>query len=258
MIPSTSPIFRSLSYCLRSPVHLLFFALLLFSTLTSSKVNANPNSCQGPASIGMKDQKEHWEEIYRKKANIDMSWYVPHLDASLSMIENLNLSIETPIIDVGSGDSTLVDDLLLRGFRNITLLDISSLALEVTCKRLGNLSSYITSIDSDITTVSLPPQSYGLWHDRAVFHFLTDINDIKAYLKNLNEGLQVNGYAILATFSKDGPEECSQLPITRYSISELEETIGEEFNLIESSVAMHVTPWKSVQPFTYCLFQKIR
>lgn len=205
----------------------------------------------------MKSQTGHWDEIYATKTDAEVSWYTPHLAASLSLIEYLNLNKETPIIDVGAGVATFVDDLLIKGFKSIHLLDISNVALAATRKRLGDQSSSITWINRDITSDLLFTQSYGLWHDRAVFHFLTEVNEVKAYLKNLNKGLCVNGYAIIATFSKDGPKECSRLPVKRYSISELEEVVGNQFNLIKSSVETHITSWGSTQLFTYCLFQKL-
>lgn len=201
------------------------------------------------------DPKTHWENIYKTKSSKEVSWYEPHLEKSLEIISTLGFSKEAEIIDIGGGASTLPDDLLTQGFENITILDISQEALKVSQERLGKDAGLIRWIEGDVTQVSLKPNSYDLWHDRAVFHFLTKPEDRKNYVKNLASSLKLDGYALLATFGPNGPLKCSGLDIVRYSAESLQKELGEDFQLKESFTEIHKTPFDTAQEFLYCVFK---
>ena len=202
------------------------------------------------------ERKSHWQNIYHTKDSKQVSWYTPHLAESLRLILSLNLSKEDPMIDVGSGASTLVDDLLKEGFNHITVLDISSQALEVAKKRLGEKAQKVKWVISDITTAALPKTYYTLWHDRAVFHFLTKEEDRQKYKEHLRQSLKPGGYFIVSTFSPEGPPQCSGLEVQRYSPDTLGSELGKDFLLMKSFKESHHTPFQTVQDFTYCLFRK--
>jgi SAM-dependent methyltransferase len=201
--------------------------------------------------------KEHWEGIYQSKKHTGVSWYRPHLDPSLSLISKLGLNHESWIIDVGGGASTLADDLLKRGFRNITVFDISAKALQISKKRLGKRAARITGMEADITKAKLPENRYDLWHDRAVFHFLTDARDRMKYIKVLDSSLRRGGHLIIAAFNLNGPVKCSGLEIVRYSPETLSNELGAAFELVESFDEAHKTPFKTIQNFVYCRFRKL-
>ena len=206
----------------------------------------------------MSESRAHWETIYSTKQPDTVSWYQPHLELSLELIQQLNLNLDAPIIDIGGGASTLVDDLLASGFSNITVLDISQNALEVSQSRLGPRASSIKWIAGDITTFDLPRERFSLWHDRAVFHFLTKKEDQEKYAERLKNALQVNGFALISTFGPNGPMKCSGLDIVRYSPETLHQALGENFHLVSSRIENHLTPMNKVQEFVYCLFKKVR
>lgn len=197
----------------------------------------------------------HWENIYQTKAAKDVSWYRPHLEQSLSMIVRSVPLRTAAIIDVGAGESTLVDDLLSRGYSNITLLDISQTALAATKKRLGELSRSVLWVCGDITNSPLRTNTYDVWHDRAVFHFLTTEEQRKAYVKVVEEVVKPGGHAIVSTFGPEGPTRCSGLPAVRYDAEQLRHEFGTHFRLIESFTESHHTPAGTVQQFLYCHFQ---
>lgn len=197
----------------------------------------------------------HWEKVYTRKSSQDLSWYAPHLTHSLSLIGEAKLSRQASIIDMGAGDSTLADDLLDLGYSRITLLDISSQALERTRARLQNRSADLTWIVGDLTKTELAG-TYDLWHDRAVFHFLTNPQDRAVYSNLLTRVLKPQGYALIATFSLTGPETCSGLPTMRYSTETLRHELGSAFRLVQSLSDTHRTPAGREQNFVYCLFQK--
>lgn len=204
----------------------------------------------------MSDQKTLWENIYKTKKSDDVSWYKPHLDKSLELILELDLTKDAKIIDIGGGASTLPDDLLAQGFKNITVLDISSEALKVSKDRLGNKANQVCWLETDITTAQLKPNHYDLWHDRAVFHFLTKPDDRKKYVKNLIASLKPNGYVLMATFGPNGPLKCSGLEIVRYSNQSLKAELGESFHLESHFLEIHKTPFDTTQEFLYGLFRK--
>jgi ubiquinone/menaquinone biosynthesis C-methylase UbiE len=197
--------------------------------------------------------REHWEKVYRTKSEKDLSWYQPHLAQSIDLITGTGIGPGARIIDVGGGASTLVDDLLDRGFRDITVLDIAEAALHAARRRLGPRASTVTWLAGDITTVSLPPNAYDLWHDRAVFHFLTAEVDRRAYIERVCFAVKPGGFVVVATFGPQGPEKCSGLPVVRYSADEIPGAFGEAFQLLDHREERHQTPWGREQEFVYCL-----
>jgi len=205
----------------------------------------------------MLERKSHWEKIYTTKAPTEVSWFQPHPETSLELIAGAGIDKEAQIIDVGGGASTLIDDLLTKGFRHITVLDIASAALERSKFRLGDQANSVTWLEADITEVTLPPFHYDLWHDRAVFHFLTDAKDRRKYVSTLEGSLKPGGHLIIAAFAHDGPKMCSGLDTMRYSPQELHHAVGDKFRLLESVNELHPTPFGTEQKFTYCLLQKM-
>lgn len=200
----------------------------------------------------MHDQRGHWEEVYQTKQSDAVSWFQEHATRSLELIRSVGASLNAKVIDVGGGASTLVDDLLGNGFKNVTVLDLSASALDVARMRLGTAGDCVTWIVGDICTVNLPNQTYDIWHDRAVFHFLTNPTDRAAYVQQVMKSVKPGGHVIVATFAPDGPEQCSGLPVARYSSGELHEEFGPAFELLEYTSEEHKTPWGSVQNFVYC------
>ena len=196
--------------------------------------------------------KEHWEAVYGKKLPDAVSWYRPHLDQSLRFIDAAGLSADSPLIDVGGGTSTLVDDLLGRGFSDVTVLDISAGAIRAAQERLGPRAADVTWVVGDITEIGLPEHRYAFWHDRAVFHFLTEPESRRRYVAAVRRALKPNGHIIVATFGPAGPETCSGLPVTRYDAAGIHAQFGGEFAQVGSSRESHLTPRGSEQEFVYC------
>ncbi len=201
--------------------------------------------------------KEHWERVYTTKPMDSVSWYQTHAELSLKLIHETALPLTASIIDVGGGASTLVDDLLDEGYRSITVLDLSSAALLAAQARLGELAKTVFWLEANITEVELPIQTYDIWHDRAVFHFLTSAEERRAYVAAVLGAVKPGGYAIVATFAEDGPLQCSGLPVMRYSATELHAEFGTRFTLLKHQKEEHLTPSGAVQKFVYCLFQKL-
>jgi SAM-dependent methyltransferase len=199
--------------------------------------------------------KDHWEGVYRRKAAEEVSWYRPHLERSLDFIERANLGLGAAIIDVGGGTSTLVDDLLARGFTNVTVLDISPSAIEATRARLGGRAPRVRWMTADVTQASLEPATYDLWHDRAVFHFLREAGERQRYVSALRRALKPGGHVLLATFGLQGPERCSGLDVVRYDPDELHAQLGRDFEKVRSVIEIHRTPGGAEQQFIYCLFK---
>lgn len=200
--------------------------------------------------------KNHWEKVYQSKANDSVSWYQEHADLSLRLIDESAVDKSAALMDIGGGASTLVDDLLRKGFGNISVVDLSAAALAAAQKRLGLMAAKIIWIEADITQAQLPPASVDLWHDRAVFHFLTSESDRAAYLQLLLQTLKPSGYLLLATFAEDGPQQCSGLAVRRYSAAELGNFFGSYFSLVVSEKEVHQTPFNTTQNFVYCLFKR--
>jgi SAM-dependent methyltransferase len=202
------------------------------------------------------ERKMHWEQVYREKQPNAVSWYQAHPDASLNLIDSVTITPGCPIIDVGGGASTLVDHLLARGFTDITVLDIAAPALAIARERLGPAAAALTWLVADVSRAQLPAARYGLWHDRAVFHFLTEPADQQAYLATLRQALKPGGYVLLATFAPDGPQSCSGLEVVRYSAEALAALLGAEFVPVHTGRDQHQTPAGGHQAFTFALFQR--
>lgn len=199
--------------------------------------------------------KAHWEEVYLTKAPEAMSWYAPHLNTSLNFIGRAATDLSAAIIDVGGGESTLVDDLITAGYQNLSVLDLSTKAIAVAKKRLGAAADKVSWYEADVTTASFPAQQFDIWHDRAVFHFLTDPQERSAYVAQVLSSVKVGGYVILATFGPAGPEKCSGLPVMRYDPQALYAQFGQPFALISNKIENHQTPSGITQQFLYCLCQ---
>jgi SAM-dependent methyltransferase len=198
------------------------------------------------------DTQNHWEKIYTEKAPDAVSWYRPHLEKSLAFIELVAPERTSSIIDVGGGESTLVDDLLAAGYQNITILDISPTAIEANRKRLGAASEHVHWVAADITRVELDESAYDVWHDRAVFHFLTAANDRAAYVRQIARAVRHGGHVVVSTFGPEGPTKCSGLDVVRYDAASLHNEFGVRFRLLGSSKESHRTPFGTVQQFLYC------
>jgi 2-polyprenyl-3-methyl-5-hydroxy-6-metoxy-1,4-benzoquinol methylase len=196
--------------------------------------------------------KNHWEKVYSAKAATSVSWYQEHAECSLSLIRNTGISKSAAIIDVGGGASTLVDDLLAEGYFDVTVLDLSAAALSAARRRLGALAAKVQWLEADVTEAELPVRRYDVWHDRAVFHFLTEPQQRQAYVEKVFRSVKPGGHVIVATFAEDGPTQCSGLPVMRYAASELYAQFGEAFTLVSHVKEAHHTPSGGVQQFVYC------
>ena len=198
------------------------------------------------------DIKNHWEQIYETKVPTQVSWYQEHAQYSLQFIRNTQVPKTGHIIDIGGGVSTLVDDLLVTGYQNISVLDVSEHALQLARQRLGAQVNKINWIEADITQAQLPEQFYDVWHDRAVFHFLTRAEDRQKYVETVRRSIKQGGHVIVATFAPDGPEKCSGLEVVRYSPESLHDEFGAGFELKGSLRETHHTPFGTEQKFIYC------
>ena len=203
------------------------------------------------------DTKTHWNTVYRTKAPDAVSWYRAHLERSLALIKRAAPDLSASIIDIGGGESTLVDDLLARGYRAITVLDISPAAIEVARQRLGAQAQHVTWLAADITETDLPKERYDVWHDRAVFHFLTKPEQRDAYVRQVRHSMKPGGHVIVATFGPEGPEKCSGLDVVRYDADSLHGAFGSSFRLVEHATELHETPFGTTQQFLYC-FCKVK
>ena len=202
----------------------------------------------------MQDE-EHWVEVYRTKAPDTVSWYQPRPEATLRALERLHVRETTSLIDIGGGASTLVDNLIERGWSDITVLDIAAPALEIAKARLGLVADRVHWQVADITTW-IPNRTFDVWHDRAVFHFLTTKEQREAYLRALGRGLARDGLVIMATFAVDGPERCSGLPVQRYDAASLAKAVGAKFKPADDWREVHITPAGNFQDFTWCAFKR--
>jgi ubiquinone/menaquinone biosynthesis C-methylase UbiE len=196
--------------------------------------------------------KAHWENVYQAKAMDEVSWYRPHLDVSLRFIEDAAPDRGSAIIDVGGGEATLVDDLVARGYGDVTVLDISERAIDVAKTRLGPAAASLHWVTGDITKVELEADRYDLWHDRAVFHFLTEAEDRAAYVRQVARAAKPGGHVIVATFGPEGPDKCSGLDVVRYDPASLHGQFGPKFRRLDSIMELHETPWGTPQQFMYC------
>jgi len=196
---------------------------------------------------------EHWDHIYRTRASSDVSWYQPEATVSLDLVRRVAPDLDAAIIDVGGGASTLVDGLLEAGYRNVTVLDISSAALDVARARLGELASRVSWIVADVLEAPLASGAFAVWHDRAVFHFLTQPEDRDRYVAKAHDAVRAGGHVIVASFAPEGPERCSGLEVVRYSPEGMHAQFGAGFDLLDSRREEHHTPSGSTQAFVYCL-----
>jgi trans-aconitate methyltransferase len=206
---------------------------------------------------GQSNRQQHWNEVYQTRKTDNVSWYQARPEMSLSLIDACGLAPDAPVIDVGGGASVLADCLLEAGFTSLAVLDISGVALAHVRTRLGNRAHSVAWLESDVTSFR-PAQRYALWHDRAVFHFLTAADDRRLYLDTLRQSLEPEGHVIIATFASDGPEKCSGLDTRRYDDSMMQSEFGPEFRLMETRRETHITPWQSEQRFIYFRFQRQR
>lgn len=197
--------------------------------------------------------KDHWERVYRAKAPTEVSWYQPEARLSLDLIRRVAPDLDAPIVDVGGGASTLVDGLVDGGYRAVTVLDLAPTALALARRRIGVAGTGVTWIESDVLTAPLPPGGYAVWHDRAVFHFLTDRRDRTRYVAQTRRAVRRGGYVIVASFGPDGPSRCSGLPVQRYSPGSMHAEFGAGFRLLDSVREDHHTPGGVTQSFVYCL-----
>ncbi len=198
------------------------------------------------------NEREHWDRIYSTRLPEYLSWHRAHLEKSLSLIKEAAPRRNAAIIDVGGGESTLVDDLLAHGYENLTVLDISKTALEIARLRLCERAGKTQWIEADITTAELPSQAYDVWHDRAVFHFLTKAEQRLAYVRQTLRAVKPGGHVIVSTFGPEGPTKCSGLDVVRYDAGALHGEFGTSFNLVESAKELHQTPFGTTQQFLYC------
>lgn len=202
------------------------------------------------------NRKSHWESIYAKTIPTEVGWYQVEPAVSLELIASTGVGHADKIIDVGGGASVLVDKLLCQGFQDLTVLDVSSKALDYAKERLGSEAEAVKWIEADVTKFDLP-EKYDLWHDRAVFHFLTEENDRKKYVQNMEEALNPGGHVIIAAFSIDGPLKCSGLNVERYSPEKMKNELGDSFELVKVTKEGHVTPGGKEQKYTYCYFKNL-
>ena len=196
-----------------------------------------------------------WNNVYKSKKIDAVSWYSSHLEISLELIKKYCPKKDQALVDIGAGRSTLVDDLVSLNYSNLTLLDISEEAIKQTLQRLGKLGSTISVKIGDISTITTQENQFDLWHDRAVFHFLTEAKQRKKYKDNLKRSLKNNGIVVLATFGPNGPDKCSGLDTVKYSEQNLVDELGNDFQLLGSEISLHQTPFETSQQFIYCWFR---
>lgn len=199
---------------------------------------------------------EHWRDVYRRKPADSVSWFRPHLDASLRLLKDAGLCPGSRVIDVGGGASTLVDDLLALGLTRITVLDLADEALALSRQRLGDRSAGVTWLAADVTRAELPDAGYDFWHDRAVLHFLVDPGAAAAYVDQVRRCLGPGGHAVIGGFAPDGPERCSGLPVARRSPADVAALFGQDFSLVHESGEVHHTPGGAPQAFAWSVLRR--
>jgi len=200
-------------------------------------------------------RQAHWENIYATKRESEVSWFEETPAQSLELLELVGARPASAIIDIGGGASRLVDGLLAKGFQNVTVLDLSTAALDAARARLGDKADAVKWIVADVTAWR-PTETYDIWHDRAAFHFLTSERERRAYVQRLKQALKPGGYVIIGTFALDGPEKCSGLPVSRHSAESLSTLLGADFALIDNRRHQHETPWHALQNFQFSSFRR--
>lgn len=204
----------------------------------------------------MSDPRLHWDEVYHSKSETEVSWFQEAPEQSIALIRQVVLELGTSVIDIGGGASRLVDNLLKLGYGDLTVLDVSEAAVARTKARLATSADRVRWVAADITKWK-PDRKWQVWHDRAVFHFLTDTARQDAYISALCQATEPGGTAIIATFALNGPERCSGLPVQRYSSETLAARLGMHFRLIDQRLEDHLTPKGAVQNFQYAALQRI-
>jgi SAM-dependent methyltransferase len=199
--------------------------------------------------------QSHWENVYSTKSEREVSWFEDSPDLSLRLIDETGVGPSASVVDIGGGASRLVDALVGRGQSHVTVLDLSSAALDVARRRVG-ITPCVDWVASDVTTW-MPGRLFDLWHDRAAFHFLVQEEDRRAYVETMRKALRPSAYAIIGTFAPDGPEKCSGLPIVRYDEVSLADVLGQEFKPLAHIRHTHLTPWGSEQRFQFTTFQRL-
>jgi SAM-dependent methyltransferase len=202
------------------------------------------------------DRQAHWQNVYKEKGENQVSWFQERPTISLELIEAAGAKPNSAIIDIGGGASRLVDALIDKGYRDLTVLDLSASAVSIAKMRLGQSAALVKWIVADVTQWE-PPSRYDLWHDRAAFHFLTEVSDRTAYIERLKNALPVGGHAIIGTFALDGPERCSGLPVVRYDATQLALMLTPLFTLVDMRRHEHKTPWGSLQQFQFGVFRRV-
>ncbi len=215
--------------------------------------SGSASACLGKHTM---ETKAHWEHIYSSRTVTEVSWFQEHAALSLQCIREANILPGQAIIDVGGGASTLADDLVDAGHRQITVLDLSAAALAAAQQRMGENAGQVRWMEADILDVELERHAYDVWHDRAVFHFLTSPQARERYVQTVLHAVKPGGLVIVATFAEDGPEQCSGLPVVRYSAGSLHGTFGEPFILLGHKRESHRTPGGKEQRFIYCFCRK--
>lgn len=201
--------------------------------------------------------KEHWEKVYATKGVTDVSWFQAHAALSLRLIREAGVPPSSSVIDVGGGASTFVDDLLANRFADVTVLDLSGAALAAAKARLAARASHVRWIEANVLEATLPKHAYDVWHDRAVFHFLTSAEERRAYVQRVLHAVRPGGLVIVATFAEDGPTSCSGLPVMRYAANDLHAEFGAPFMLLGHERESHHTPSGGEQKFVYCFCRRI-
>jgi SAM-dependent methyltransferase len=202
------------------------------------------------------DARAHWDAIYRAKAPEQLTWFQAEPRTSLALIQRAVPDPASSVIDVGGGASRLVDGLVRLGYDRVSVLDVSPSALAASRQRLGPAADHVTWIEADVLTAGLPRSTFDLWHDRAVFHFLTAPTDRAGYVDQVRRALKPGGHVVIATFAEDGPTRCSGLPVVRYTAEALQQEFGPEFVLVDSLREVHVTPSGGAQAFTHVLLRR--
>jgi len=202
------------------------------------------------------DRKNHWDKIYNKYESNDVSWYQPTPDTSLDFLKQFSIPVTDKIIDVGGGDSFLVDHLLKLGYKDITVLDISESALNKAKQRLGSKADKVKWIVADAVTFN-PDEKYDFWHDCAAFHFLTKEQEIETYINTIQQNINPNGILVIGTFSEQGPKKCSGIEIKQYSETSMTERLHKYFDKIKCITVDHKTPSEIIQSFIFCSFRKL-
>jgi SAM-dependent methyltransferase len=202
------------------------------------------------------DRQAHWQNVYKEKGENQVSWFQERPTISLELIEAAGAKPNSATIDIGGGASRLVDALIDKGYRDLTVLDLSASAVSIAKTRLGQSAALVKWIVADVTQWE-PPSRYDLWHDRAAFHFLTEVSDRTAYIERLKNALPVGGHAIIGTFALDGPERCSGLPVVRYDATQLALMLTPLFTLVDMRRHEHKTPWGSLQQFQFGVFRRV-